>query len=90
MGIKTYMKDNYSGSEQGALMSLYQKYQGIISSNFYHWENEFKALPYQEQLEKGIVPFIEGKVEQVLADAKKIREEEEAIEKEKENEEEAW
>lgn len=91
MSVKKYIKTNYGGSEQTALINLYQKYQGILSGNFYHWENEFKDQSYEQQLGNDFLSFLNKKIEQVLADAKKIREEELAKEAaERAKEEEAW
>lgn len=91
MGVKKYINDNYDGKEKAELIEIYQKNEGILSGNFYHWENEFKNLAYEKQLEMSLTSFINSKLEQVKADAKKIRDEELAKEEaEKVKEEEAW
>ncbi|QIL45833.1 hypothetical protein G7081_01375 [Vagococcus coleopterorum] len=91
MSVKKYIKKNYEGSEAENLLAFYKKHEGILSGNFYHWENEFKDSDYDEQLAVGFVPFLEDKVKRVIENAGKLQKEE--IEKEQASEaekEEAW
>lgn len=91
MAIENYLRETYEGEIRADLIQLYQKYEGILSGNFYHWENEYQDQPYEKQLAINLPTFLTNKVEQVLKDAKKIRDEELAQEATRKlKEEEAW
>lgn len=91
MSVKAYISKHYEGELQVTLLKLYQEHQGILSGNFYHWENDYISQPYEEQLETSLETFLSEKIKQVLLNAKKIRDAEEAAEQAQlAREEEAW